>query len=125
MLLLVRLALAIGFAIDLGVGLLALFAPQLIGPLLDVPVNDATLAGIAGGEFVVVALVYATAFRDPRRYRALLWICGLDQLFAVVLPALAVAHGTIPATWKTIAPIPFQALLVAILVAGAMRLRRA
>ncbi len=106
-----RIALAIGLCIDLYVAALSLFAPQLIEPLLDIPVHDPTLAQIAGGEYVVAALVYAFALRDPLGSRALLAICAVDQFFAVVLPALAVAHGTIPASWKIIAPIPFQACL--------------
>jgi hypothetical protein len=118
-LLAVRIALGIGFAIDAFVALLSLFAQGLIEPLLDLPVKDPALMTIAGGEFAVVACVYALAFRDPRRWRMLLWICALDQLAAVVLPALAIAHGAIPATFKTVGPIPLQALLALILAAGA------
>jgi hypothetical protein len=109
--LVVRIALAIGLLIDAYVGVLSLFAPQLITPLLDIPLHDPAIAQIAGGEYVVAALVYAVALRDPQRFRMLLWLCALDQLFAVVLPALAVMHGAIPGTWKIVAPIPFQALL--------------
>lgn len=116
-----RIALAIGCAIDLYVAALSLFAPQLIPPLLDIPVHDPTLAQVAGGEYAIAALCYALAFRDPVRYRALLWLCALDQAFAVVLPALAVARGQLPPTWKIIAPIPFDALLGAIYVAYASR----
>jgi hypothetical protein len=119
-----RIGLAIGFAIDAYVGVLSLFAPQLITPLLDIPMHDPTIARIAGGEYVVAALVYAVVFREPRRYRALLWLCALDQAFAVVMPALAVVHGEIPNSWKIVAPIPFQALLAVLFVAGALRLRR-
>jgi hypothetical protein len=43
-------------------------------------------------------------------------IGALDQLFAVVLPALALLHGSLPATWKIVAPIPFQALLAVVSV---------
>jgi hypothetical protein len=117
----VRIGLAIGSCIDGFVGLLAIFAPSLMKPLLDVPITDVTTAQIAGGEFIVAALVYALAFRDPQRFRALLWLCALDQLFAVVLPALALLHGVLPATWKIVAPIPFQALLAALFVAYAAR----
>ncbi|MBV8580809.1 MAG: hypothetical protein JO225_05175 [Candidatus Eremiobacteraeota bacterium] len=115
-----RVALAIGFGIDGFVGVLSLFAPQLLEPLLDVPVKDITAVQIGGGEFVVAALVYALAFADPRRFRPLLWLCALDQLFAVVLPALALAHGTVPGTWKIIAPIPFQALLALLFAYAAL-----
>ncbi len=117
----VRAALAIGFCIDIYVAWLALFAPQLIEPLLDIPVHDPLLAQIAGGEYVVAAAVYALAFRNPGRLHALVWICALDQAFAVVLPALAVLHGQLPATLKTVAPIPFQALLCGVLVAYVLR----
>ncbi len=117
----VRIGLAIGGAIDAYVGVLSLFAPQLIQPLLDIPVKDPTVVQIAGGEYVVAALVYALAFRDPVRFRPLLWLCALDQLFAVILPTLAVAHGALPATWKIVAPIPFQALLAVLFVVYAAR----
>ena len=118
---LLRIALAIGCAIDLYVAALSLFAPQLIPPLLDIPVHDPALAQIAGGEYVIAALCYALALYDPVRFRALLWVCALDQAFAVVLPGLALLRGQIPATWKIIAPIPFDALLGAIYVAYALR----
>jgi hypothetical protein len=121
--LLVRIALALGFAIDASVALLALFAQGLLEPLLDIPVRDAALTSIVGGEFAVVACVYAVAFRDPRRWRVLLWICALDQFAAVVLPALAIAHGQIPATFKTVGPIPVQAVMTLIFAIGAARAR--
>ncbi len=117
----VRVALALGGAIDAYVAVLALFAQGLIEPLLDLPVRDPALTSIVGGEFAVVACVYAVAFRDPQRRRAILWICALDQLAAVILPALAIVHGQIPATFKTVGPIPLQALLALILAAGAVR----
>lgn len=110
----VRIALAIGFCIDGFVGLLAIFAPSSMQSLLDIPISDVTTAQIAGGEFVVVALVYVLAFRDPQRFRALLWLCALDQLFAVALPANALLHGALPATWKIVAPIPLQLLLAVV-----------
>jgi hypothetical protein len=116
-----RIALAIGFCIDAYVGLLSLFAPQLITPLLDIPLHDPAVVQLAAGEYLVAALVYALAFRDPHRSRALLWLCALDQLFAVVMPALGVAHGTLPNTWKIVAPIPFQALLVLLFAYAAWR----
>jgi hypothetical protein len=121
---LVRVVLAIGFAVDASVAVLALFAQGLLEPLLDIPVRDAALTSIVGGEFAVVACVYAVAFRDPRRWSVLLWICALDQLAAVVLPALAIAHGQIPATIKTVGPIPLQALMALVLALGAGNLRR-
>jgi len=119
--LIVRVVLAIGFAIDLYVGLLGLFAPELMTPLLDIPMRDPLIARFAGAEFVVVALVYAVAFRDPARFRVLLWLCALDQAFAVVMPSLAVAHGAVPASWKVIAPIPLQAVMAIVLIVYAAR----
>lgn len=116
-----RVALAIAFCIDVYVAALSLFAPRLIEPLLDIPVHDPLLAQLAGGEYLVAALVYALAFRDPARFRALLWLCALDQLFAVVLPALAVARGALPPSWKIVAPIPVQALFALVFVVGALR----
>jgi hypothetical protein len=116
-----RAGLAIGFGIDLYVGVVSLFAPQLITPLFDIPMHDPVFAQLAGGEFVVAALVYALAFRDPRRFRVLLWLCALDQLFAVVMPAIAVAHGAIPSTWKTVGPIPLQAFLTLLFAFSAAR----
>jgi hypothetical protein len=121
---LVRVVLAVGFAVDASVALLALFAQGFLEPLLDIPVRDPALTSIAGGEFAVVACVYAVAFRDPRRWSVLLWICALDQLAAVVLPALAIAHGQIPATVKTVGPIPLQAIMALVLVLGAGNRRR-
>jgi hypothetical protein len=120
----VRVALALGFLIDFVVGLIALFAPQLMQPLFDVPVSDALSAQIAGGEFIVAALVYAVTLSDPVRFRSLLWLCALDQAFAVVLPTVAVMHGALPATWKIVAPIPVSALLVLVFVVYAVRLGR-
>ncbi len=117
----VRVALAIGFCIDAFVGVLSIVAPRLMGPLFDVPVSDVMTAQIAGGEFIVVAIVYALAFSQPVRLRVLLWLCALDQLFAVVLPAMGVARGALPATWKVIAPIPVSALLVIVFVTYAVR----
>ena len=114
-----RIGLVIGGAIDLYVGVLALAAPQLFPALLDIPMRDPLLAAFGGGEMLVVTLAYVLALRDPRANRILLWICALDQLVAVVMPSLAVAHGAIPATWKTIAPIPLQAALCVLFVLGA------
>jgi hypothetical protein len=121
--LVVKIALAIGFVIEAYVGLLGLFAPQLMLPLLDVPVGDTMLAHFAGGEFIVVALVYAIAFRDPARFRVLLWICCVDQLFGVIVPAYAVTSGAWAATFKTVAPIPLQALLALFFIGYALRPR--
>lgn len=116
-----RVALAIGFCIDLGVAILCFFFQQQLGPLLDIPLKDPALTTIAGGEYVVVALVYALAFRDPSRYRALLWLCALDQLFAAALPGLEIARGNVAGTIKTIGPIPFNAALAIVYTWGALR----
>jgi hypothetical protein len=117
----VKIGLAIGFVIDVYVGLLGLFAPQLMLPLLDVPVGDPMVAHFAGGEFIVVAIVYALAFRDPVRLRLLLWVCCADQLFGVIVPAYAVTSGAWAATFKTVAPIPLQALLATLFAGYALR----
>jgi len=121
MTLVLRLALILGCAIDLCVGVVLVAAPQLAMPLFDVPVHDALIAAFAGVELIVAACVYAVALRDPERYRLLLWVCALDQLFAVIGPSVAVAHGAMPATFKVIAPIPLQAVLCAIFVLSASR----
>ncbi len=106
-----RVALALGFCIDLVVGLISLFAPALLQPLFDIPVKDVMTIQLAGGEFIVAALVYAVALSDPVRFRPLLWLCALDQLFAAALAAVGIAHGALPSTWKVIAPIPISGLL--------------
>jgi hypothetical protein len=117
----VRVALALGFCIDAFVGLLCLFAQPLIEPLLGLAVRDPAMTTIAGGELIVAACVYALAFRDPLRWRPLLWICALDQTLGIVLPALEIARGNAPASFKTFGPMPFQAVLVALCVAYAAR----
>jgi hypothetical protein len=123
--LVLRIALVIGLCIDAGVGLLCLVAQPLLGPLLDIPVKDPAVTTIAGGELIVAAGIYAFVLSDPRRWQPLLWLCALDQLFGALLPAIEIAHGHAPATFKTLAPIPFQLLLVVIYIAGArIRARR-
>ncbi len=121
----VRVALILGFAIDAFVAILALFFQNLLGPLLDVPTKDPALTTVAGGEFLVAAMVYLTALRFPTTARPLLWICALDQALAAVLPAIEIARGHVVATWKTIGPIPGNVLLAAIFVYGARRADRA
>ncbi len=115
-----RVALIVGACVDGSVAILALFFQPLLGPLLDVPTKDPALTTIVGGEFVVVALVYVAIARDFARFAPLLWIVALDQLFAVALPALEIARGHVPATWKTIAPMPFDLALAAIYAWGAV-----
>jgi len=117
--LVLRIALGIGFCIDAGVGLLCLFAQPLLQPLLDIPVKDPAVTTIAGGELVVASVIYALVFRDARRWQPLLWLCALDQAFGAILPALEIAHAHVPATFKTLAPIPLQLVLVAVYLVGA------
>jgi hypothetical protein len=115
----VRVALVIGFCIDAFVGVLCLVAQPLLQPLLDIPVKDPAVTTIAGGELLVAAGIYAFVFRDPQRWRPLLWLCALDQFFGVLLPAIEIARGHAPATLKTLGPMPLQLVLVAVYVAGA------
>ncbi len=116
-----RIALAIGFCIDAFVGILCLVAQPLLQPLLDIPVKDPAVTTIAGGELLVAAGIYAFVFRDPQRWRPLLWLCALDQAFGVLLPALEIARGHAPATWKTLGPMPLQLILCGIFVWAATR----
>lgn len=114
-----RIALAIGFCIDAFVGVLCLVAQPLLQPLLDIPVKDPAVTTIAGGELVVAAGIYAFVLRDPQRWRPLLWLCALDQLFGVLLPAIEIARGHAPATFKTLGPMPVQLVLAVVFVVGA------
>jgi hypothetical protein len=117
-----RIAVAIGLCIDTGVAILALFFQAQLGPLLDIPLKDPALTTIAGGEYVVVALIYVAVLRDPQRYGPLLWLCALDQACAAVLPAIEIARGNVVATYKTIGPIPFNALLTGVYLWGTARI---
>jgi hypothetical protein len=120
-----KIALAIGVAIDFGTALLCFFGQSLFQALLDVPLRDPAIATIAGGEYFVLAFVYLLALRDPVRFRPLLWLCALDQTFAIVLPLATIALGQVPATWKTLGPMPFQAILVVIYLIGLRKTRPA
>jgi hypothetical protein len=115
----VRVALAIGFLLDFGVAILALFFQPLLGPLLDVPTKDPALTTIAGGEFLVASLIYVLLFRDLDRFKPFLWLVCLDQLFAGVLVSYTIAIGEVAGTWKTIGPVPFNLLLAAIFAIAA------
>jgi len=119
-----RATVAIGLCVDTTVAILALFFQPLLGPLFDIPVKDPALTTIAGGEYVVVTLVYALVLRDPERFGPLLWLCALDQAFAALLPAVEIARGNVVATWKTIGPIPLNALLAVCYTVLAARARR-
>jgi hypothetical protein len=112
--LILRIALVLGFCIDAIVGLLCIVAQPLLQPLLDIPVKDPAVTTIAGGELLVAAGIYAFVLRDPQRWRPLLWLCALDQTLGVILPAIEIARGHAPATLKTLGPMPFQAILIAI-----------
>jgi hypothetical protein len=105
------------------VGFVSIFAQPLYPQLLDVPLRDPGLATILGGELLVAAAVYLFPLRDPVRFRPLLWICALDQAFGVALPVYLMLNGAMPASLKTIGPIPFQLALIAVYVASARRPR--
>jgi hypothetical protein len=112
----VRICLLIGAALDLFVGLLCLFVPWALGPLLDFPANDPALAMITGGELIVASLVYVVLFNNPRRFQPLFFVVALDQFFAVIVPAIAMLRGLVPVTWKTAGPLPFDLALCALFV---------
>lgn len=106
----------------MGVAVIALFFQAQLGPLFDIPLKDPALTTIAGGEYIVVALIYVLVFREPERYRSLLWLCMLDQAFAALLPAIEIGRGNVVATIKTLGPIPLNALLAVVYFWGARRL---
>jgi hypothetical protein len=119
MVIVLRIALAVGFVVDGGVGVLCLFFQPLVGPIVGVPLHDPPVARFLGGELIVVAGLYALLFREPVRWNRFLWLCALDQTMAAALPLVELTSRTIPATWQTIGPIPLSAALVAIYVWGA------
>gem|GEM_PF-755276 len=110
---LLRVALVLGAIVDATVAILAIFFQPLLGPLFDVPTKDPALTTIAGGEYVVVTLIYVMLLRDTKRYAPLLWLVALDQLFAGLIPAWEISRGHVVATWKTIGPIPINLILAA------------
>ncbi|MBD5654205.1 MAG: hypothetical protein IAI50_03365 [Candidatus Eremiobacteraeota bacterium] len=120
---LLRVAIGIGAAVDFGVAILAIFFQPLLGPLLDVPTKDPALTTIAGGEYLVVTLIYIVLLRDLRRYGILLWLVALDQLLAAVIPSIAIARGQVVASWKTLLPVPFNLALAAIYAVAARERR--
>ena len=101
----IRIALAIGALIDGGVAILCFFFQPLLGPLLDFPVKDPALTTVAGGEFLVVALVYVAILRDLDRARTL----------------LEMLRGHVLISAKTVGPMPLNIALVIIFVLGATR----
>ena len=115
----VRIALVIGGIVDFGVAILALFFQSLLGPLLDVPTKDPALTTIAGGEFLIVALIYALLLRDLDRFKPLLWLVFLDQFFAAVLVIYTISQHEVAGTWKTLGPIPLNLILAAIFAIAA------
>jgi hypothetical protein len=117
---LLRAALAIGAFIDGAIAVITLFFQPWVGPLSDIPTKDPAFTAFAGGEFLVVTVIYLLILRDLGRYWPLLWVVALDQLLAVVLPAEQIASGNVVATWKTIGPLPLSAILAACYVWGAV-----
>jgi hypothetical protein len=115
----VRIALAAGFVVDAFVGVMCVVAQPLLGPLLGVPVKDPAITAFLGGELIVASAIYVLAFVDLPRWRPLLWLCALDQTLAVVIPAVQIAAGHVPATVQTLGPMPLQLVLVTIYVLGA------
>ncbi len=116
-----RIATAIARFRRPAVGVVSIFFQPLMAPLFDVPARDPAMTMLAGGELIVVSLVYVALLRDPVRLRPLYWIAAADQVAAIALPLSAVLHGYIPATLKILGPMPLNALLVAIFVWGALR----
>jgi len=122
MTLFLRIIVACGFCLDAGVALIALVVPQQLEPWLDIPYrNNPALAAFGGGEFAVMAVVYALVFLQPQRRAFLFWILALDQGFATILPTLEVLRGHIPSTIKTVGPIPFVAIWAIAYVWAALR----
>ncbi len=116
-----RIALAIGCTIDAGVAVLSIFFQSLLGPLLDFPVKDPALTTLAGGEFLIVALIYALLLRDLERFRPFLWLVCLDQFFAGILVLYTVAIHEVAATPKIVGPIPFNLALAALFAVAARK----
>jgi hypothetical protein len=95
---LLRVAIAIGAVIDATVAVLALFFQPLLGPVFDIPLKDPALTTIAGGEYVVVTLLYVALLRDLERFRGLLWLIAIDQALAAIIPAYTIVRGEVVAT---------------------------
>jgi hypothetical protein len=124
LLLVVRIALIAGFCVDAFVGVLCIVGQSLLAPLLGVPVKDPAITAFLGGELLVASVVYALVFFDVARWRALLWLCALDQTLGVVIPIAQIAAGHVTGTLQTIGPMPFQLALVAIYIIGARAVLR-
>ena len=83
--------------------------------------RDPVIVRFAGGEFVVAALVYALAFRDPRRFACCSGSARSTRLFGVVHAGARGRPRRVPGTSKIVAPIPFQALLALFFAFAAAR----
>jgi hypothetical protein len=115
-----RPALVLGAAIDAFVGIVTMFFPAATAPLFDIPDHDPTIAFLGGGELIVATFLYLAILRNVTRFRPLLWIVALDQLFAALLPAVEILRGQLPATIKIVGPMPLS-LALAVIYAVAAR----
>lgn len=113
-----RIALIVGAVGDIGIAIFCWFFQALLGPVLDVPTKDPALTTIAGGEYLIVGILYILAYRNLKQYRPLLWLFAIDQLFAIVLPLLEMSRGNAIISWKTLGPMPLNAILLGIYVWG-------
>jgi len=113
-----RIALIVGAVGDIGIALFCWFFQSQLGPILDVPTKDPALTTIAGGEYLIVGLLYILAYRDLPKYRPLLWLFALDQLLAIALPLLEMSRGNAIVSWKTLGPMPLNAVLLTLYMWG-------
>ena len=125
MVVVLRVALLAGFAIDFFVFVVTVFFPKAMKPLFDIPYRDPTVTLLGGGELLVVSLLYLALFRAPYRFRPLLLLVALDQTLATVLPVVEISRGHLAATWKTVGPLPITAALAAVYVMGLRWVRNA
>lgn len=114
-----RISLIVGAVGDIGIAIFCWFFQSLLGPVLDVPTKDPALTTIAGGEYLIVGMLYVLAYRDLRRSRPLFWLFALDQFFAIVLPLLEMGRGNAIVSWKTLGPMPLNAVLCGLYLWGA------
>jgi hypothetical protein len=114
-----RPALVLGAAIDAFVAIVSMFFPAATAPLFDIPDHDPVFAFLGGGELVVVTFLYLVILRNVARFRPLLWVVALDQLFAALLPAVEILRGQLPATIKIVGPMPLSLALAVIYVIAA------
>jgi hypothetical protein len=114
-----RPALALGAAIDGFVGVVSMLFPAATGPLFDIPNHDPVFAFLGGGELIVMTFVYVAILCNLTRFRPLLWVVALDQLFAALLPAIEILRGQLPATIKIVGPMPLSLALAVIFIVAA------